>query len=83
LSRKKSDQNKNNSQLQKKTSNNEEDIPLEVAEVIKDLPKEKQKTLISALAISKHHSGPLPDGNSIRIYNEVIPDGGDRLMNTV
>ena len=25
----------------------------------------------------------LPDGESIRIYDEVIPNGGDRLMSTV
>jgi uncharacterized membrane protein len=58
-------------------------ISTEIAEVIKDLPLEKRKTVIRALAVKKHYSGPLPDGESIRIYNEVIPSGGDRLMATV
>lgn len=60
-----------------------EEIPIEVARVIKDLPLEEQQTLIKALAVKQHYSGPLPDGESIKIYNDVIPNGGDRLMNTV
>lgn len=46
------------------------------------MPKEKRSILIEAL-IAKQHSGPLPDGETLRIYNEVIPDGGNRLMKTV
>lgn len=60
-----------------------EGITVEVAEVIKGLPEEKQQTLIRALAVKKQYSGPLPDGDSIKIYNEVIPNGGDRLMSSV
>ena len=71
------------SQLAKKEADNSKDIPVEVAKVIKDLPKDKQQTLIRALSVKKHYSGPLPDGESIKIYNEVIPNGGDRLMSTV
>jgi uncharacterized membrane protein len=56
-------------------------IPDNLAQVIKDLPKEKQEIIIQELSV--RHSGPLPDGESIRVYNEVIPDGGNRLMNTV
>ncbi|HWY12273.1 MAG TPA: DUF2335 domain-containing protein [Bacteroidia bacterium] len=33
--------------------------------------------------MTKHRSGPLPDGEDIKIYAEVIPNGGDRLMSTV
>lgn len=73
-----------NSQLQKKRrEEGGDDVPIEVAEVIKGLPKEKQETLIKAFAIRQHYSGPLPDGESIKIYDEVIPNGGDRLMSTV
>jgi len=68
-------------------SNNEVEksgeIPVEVAEVIKDLPREKRQTLIKALSVKRSYSGPLPDGESIKIYDEVIPNGGDRLMSTV
>jgi len=60
-----------------------EQINPEVARVIKDLPPQKRNVIIQALAISKNHSGPLPDGDTIRVYSEVIPDGGDRLMKTV
>ncbi|MEP2689170.1 DUF2335 domain-containing protein [Maribacter dokdonensis] len=66
-----------------KKEDDSEEIPVEVAKVIKDLPIEKQQTVIKALSIKKHYSGPLPDGESIKIYNEVIPDGGNRLMSTV
>jgi uncharacterized membrane protein len=78
---------------QKKSSNpnnlpqsREQDLPNitpEVATVIKGLPLEKRKVIMRALTVSQHHSGPLPDGESIRIYDEVIPNGGDRLMSTV
>ena len=60
-----------------------EEIPVEVAEIIKGLPKEKGQTLIRALSVKRSYSGPLPDGESIKIYDEVIPNGGDRLMSTV
>jgi len=35
------------------------------------------------LSVKRSYSGPLPDGESIKIYDEVIPNGGDRLMSTV
>lgn len=58
-------------------------ITPEVAEVINELPKDQRETVVRALMVSKHHSGPLPDGETIKIYSEVIPNGGDRLMTTV
>ncbi|MDO6818680.1 DUF2335 domain-containing protein [Zobellia sp. 1_MG-2023] len=57
-------------------------IEAEVAEVIEDLPVKKKDIILRAMRV-RHQSGPLPDGETIRIYNEVIPDGGDRLMKTV
>ena len=70
-------------QVVSKEAEKSEDIPVEVAEIIKDLPKEKGQTLIRALSVKRSYSGPLPDGESIKIYDEVIPNGGDRLMLTV
>lgn len=67
----------------KKESNEIEEISMEVAEVINELPKEKRQTLIRALSVKKQYSGPLPDGESIKVYDAVIPNGGDRLMSTV
>lgn len=83
MNKRKKTPKKPSSQVKKKQEQKEEEIPVEVAEVIKDLPKEKQKTLIKAFAVRSHYSGPLPDGESIRIYDEVIPNGGHRLMSTV
>lgn len=62
---------------------NDDFITPEVAEVIKELPEDQRKTVVRALMVSKHHSGPLPDGETIKIYSEIIPNGGDRLMATV
>lgn len=76
-------QKESSNKLQQKQQEKEEEVPIEVAEVIKGLPKEQQKTLIKAFAVRQHYSGPLPDGESIKVYNDVIPNGGDRLMNTV
>ncbi len=65
-----------------KDDNSKEMTP-EVAKVIKGLPPKEQKEIIRALSIRKQYSGPLPDGDTIRIYSEVIPNGGDRLMTNV
>jgi uncharacterized membrane protein len=62
---------------------NKDEIPVEVAHILNDLPGEKKKQILQFLAISKNHTGPLPDGDTIRVYNEVIPNGGDRLMSSV
>lgn len=57
-------------------------ITPEVAKVIKGLPKDKQQVIVRALSISSR-SGPLPSADEIKVYAEVIPEGGDRLMKTV
>ncbi|MBK5214966.1 MAG: DUF2335 domain-containing protein [Flavobacteriaceae bacterium] len=62
---------------------NDDVITPEIAEVIKELPEEQRKTVVRALIFRRNHSGPLPDGETIKIYSEVIPNGGDRLMTTV
>lgn len=60
------------------------EMPQEVATIIKDLPEQKRRTLIKFFSFSiSQHSGPLPDGETLRIYNEQIPNGGDRLMANV
>ena len=69
------------SKIKSKESSSE--ISPEVATVIKNLPEDKQKIIIQALITKQHHSGPLPDGETIKVYSEVIPNGGDRLMKTV
>lgn len=56
------------------------EIDPEVATVIKSLPDKDQKIIIRAIAFSEEYSGPLPDGETIKVYNKVIPNGGDRLM---
>jgi uncharacterized membrane protein len=65
----------------------ENELPVELgpefATVIKDLPKAKKDVILRALTISQHHSGPLPSAETIKVYAEVIPNGGDRLMATV
>ena len=57
-------------------------IPVEVATVIKTLPTEQKNIMLKAF-VQRTHFGPLPDGESIKIYGEVIPNGGDRLMKNV
>ncbi|MEQ1733109.1 MAG: DUF2335 domain-containing protein [Bacteroidia bacterium] len=62
---------------------NSQELPQELITVIKDLSPEKRKVIAQVFAIKQHHSGPLPDSDTIKIYSEVIPNGGDRLMTTV
>jgi len=57
---------------------------IEIIQEISALPDEERETILEAFSIKEHHhSGPLPDAESIQIYNEVIPNGGERLMQTV
>ncbi len=60
-------------------------ITPEVIDAIKTLPESGKKAVIKAISLSvtRHRSGPLPDGDDIKIYADVIPNGGDRLMKTV
>lgn len=65
-------------------TNNIEIISPEISNAIKSLPKDKQNVIVNALSLThQSHSGPLPDSETIRVYSEVIPNGGDRLMSTV
>lgn len=69
---------------QRKNPNIETKEP-QVVDIIKHskLPKDKKEILIREFEIRKEYSGPLPDPESIVIYNREIPNGGDRLMSTV
>lgn len=66
-----------------KTEAGLEQMTPEVAQIIRELPESKKKPILQALIMKQSHSGPLPDGDTIKIYSEVIPNGGDRLMLTV
>lgn len=70
----------NQSPLKKTDSSEHDNFEPELLEVLEDLPKPKREIIIHALSIRRSHSGPLPDGETIKVYNEVIPNGGDRLM---
>lgn len=49
--------------------------------LLKGLPKDKQHQLIrTVISIIKSHSGPLPDGETLRQYADIIPNGADRVM---
>lgn len=51
--RKQSSQQNKKPQVVNKEAQKSEEIPVEVAEVIKDLPKEKRQTLIRALSVRR------------------------------
>lgn len=56
----------------------------EVARVVKNLGQKEKQVILQALSVTHHHrSGPLPPSDEIKVYAEVIPNGGDRLMATV
>lgn len=67
----------------KENDNNQRGISPEIATIIKELPEDKRNVIIREFSIKQSYSGPLPTGENIRIYDEVIPNGGDRLMKTV
>lgn len=38
------------------------------------------RNTLQVISYSKSHSGPLPDVETLQGYNEIIPNGGERLM---
>jgi len=66
-----------------------EDSPnTDITEVIKDLipdelPLDKKEQINQLMLISQNHSGPLPPPLRVEKYNQVIPNGAERLMKAV
>ncbi|GET45255.1 DUF2335 domain-containing protein [Capnocytophaga felis] len=49
-------------------------------------PKKRQELLqayMGVVSVTKMHSGPLPDVETLKGYDEIIPNGGERLMQQV
>src|SRR6218665_122766 len=51
-------------------------------EAFQGIPKEKQQQLIKDLEVTlrKTHIGPLPDPETLAQYDQIIPNGGERIM---
>ncbi|SMC53312.1 DUF2335 domain-containing protein [Pedobacter nyackensis] len=51
-------------------------------ELFKNIPHDKRTRIIRSVAISmkKTHSGPIPDPATLASYNEIIPNGAERIM---
>lgn len=61
-----------------------EELFSELTELIgDDIPLEKREKLTQLLLISQHHSGPLPPPLHLEKYNQIIPNGAERLMQAV
>lgn len=45
------------------------------------LSDESKKDIVKKLVVSQHmHAGPIPDPETLFRYNEIIPNGADRIM---
>ena len=57
-------------------------LPPDVVQVIQTLPVEKRAAVerVVVRAISRYHSGPLPDAETLERYAKVIPNAGERMM---
>ena len=52
-----------------------------VIDALPDLPQEKRAEVARVIRqISRYHSGPLPDAETLDYYNRIIPNGADRIM---
>lgn len=51
-------------------------------DLFKDIPHSKRSKIIRSVAVvmQKSHSGPLPDPETLSHYNEIIPNGAERIM---
>lgn len=48
--------------------------------VFEGIPVRKKHEIIRTMVSIKHHSGPLPDPETLTQYNLVIPNGAERIM---
>lgn len=49
-------------------------------EVFTGVPIQQRQEIIRTMVSYKHHSGPLPDPETLARYNELIPNGAERIM---
>ena len=48
--------------------------------VFKGIPLEQKREIVKTVVSFKHHSGPLPDPETLNQYNSIISDGANRIM---
>ena len=54
----------------------------EMVDVLNSLNESKREVILKSTSlIIKQHSGPLPDPVTLKSYNEIIPNGAERIMN--
>lgn len=56
-------------------------VPQEVIDAVRGLPKDqREKILISVEASLEQYQGPLPHPEHLKEFNEIIPNGAERIM---
>lgn len=58
----------------------EQRLEEENPKIFKGIPPPQRREIIQTLVSIKHHSGPLPDAETLTQYDSVIPNGADRIM---
>ena len=70
-----------------KLSRLNESLDPEALEILKDIPDDdRRKKLLTLLSIKSHtsiFSSPIPPPEILKGYNEIIPDGADRILKMV
>lgn len=60
------------------------EIEIHNPEIFEGVPIEKKEEILEFISFTSikqtNHSGPLPDAESLVQYNDVIPNGADRIM---
>lgn len=69
------------------THNNTTDKPLDIVEQVAQTPDLLERVLQTPQAsgfigmmIERSHSGPLPTANELKKYDQIIPNGAERIM---
>ncbi len=55
-------------------------LPKELEPIIKKLEPKDQNIILKSFSISQSHSGPLPPPEQLEKYNQIIPNGAERIM---
>ena len=71
-------------QSDESSNENLEELEQELVQVnpkiFQGVNKKKKTEILKSVSVTMMHSGPLPDPQSLNAYNQLIPNGADRIM---
>lgn len=52
----------------------------DIQQIVSTFPADKQADVLKQLTVEQHYSGPIPPPVLLKQFNEIIPNGADRIL---